>query len=127
MSEEVDVLIEQLHDLHKQATEERSHYYVGRRTKLAAGMLLIQSAEIRTLRARLSRLSALLDEAEGALGPIKRAVEFEGVEALSGNRGVVLRDHSAGHIADWVCGGVTLEVLRRLADLHTKIAKEKSE
>ena len=79
---------------------------------------VVAADELITLRARLSRLSALLDEAEAALGPFMVLHDAFKGRALSNN--------------STICGSPTKAELsfgdlRLAASVAAKIAKEKSE
>ena len=75
-------IVEMLRDLHRQATEERSHYYVGKCVRDSI-------AEIERLRSRLAEAEALLREAH------ERAM-------FSGNIGARISAHFAADSASRV-------------------------
>ena len=93
--EQVNQLIVELADLHKQATRERSHYYVGSRTQYAAQALLLQAGLIR----ELSKACRLHDEylSQHNSVPDSKALSAEAAEAWTASKAALALLNGASH------------------------------
>ena len=106
---DLEGLIADLQDLHKQATEERSHHYIGDRVKSAAAMLLIQAGAIRAQSSECERLRGLADslrdmysERSAELYRLKGLLEEAGkaIEACGGAEQPAFEEWAASHRYD---------------------------
>jgi hypothetical protein len=86
-------MIEKLADLHKQATTERSHYYVAGCTVEAAALI---RALVKERRALARAMSEIIGEATAGIA--YEAQEYKTPEARNNPDGVLMGLRSIGHI-----------------------------